>query len=251
MMNDKRASQPLSLRFSGVSFSYGRLKVLENVSFHLHRGEFVALVGPNGSGKTTALKLILGLEKPRAGRVELFGEGTPGYVPQQAVFDPVFPIAVEDVVRMGRLRPLSRGYTAADRAAVMEALEELGIAALARRPYGALSGGQRRRVLAARALAAKPAFLILDEPTANMDRESEERLSRVLEGLKGKTTILIVTHNPELVSPLTDRALCLGNGEGGPAHGIVRHPVENSGPSGHVLHGERLPADRCFEGEEP
>ena len=145
-----------------------------------------------------------------------------------------------------------------------------GIAALARRPYAALSGGQRRRVLVARALAAKPGFLILDEPTANMDKESEERLFHTLKKLKGKTTVLIVTHHMDFVSPLTDRALCLGGGEGGA--GIVQHPLaapasgtpEAGGPvpgdpvpgeivpaDFRVLHGESLPADRCYPGEDP
>jgi zinc transport system ATP-binding protein len=252
----------ISLRFREVSFSYGGIPVLDRVSFHLHQGEFIALVGPNGSGKTTVLKLLLGLEKPRAGLVELFPPlslDRTGYVPQQAAGDRSFPITVEEVVRMGRLRPFSRGYGAEDREAVREALEELGIAPLARRPYGALSGGERRRVLAARALALRPSFLVLDEPTANMDRESEDRLFRTLGKLKGQVTILIVTHNMDFVSPLTDRALCMGSGEGG--LGIVQHPVRplagetgktgaagESGGTGEarVLHGESQSADRCF-----
>lgn len=248
----------ICLRFHEVSFSYGSLKVLEKVSFHIHQGEFIALAGPNGSGKTTALKLILGLEKPQGGAIELFGparsEGDPvGYVPQQAAGDRAFPISVEEVVIMGRLRPRSRSYRREDREAAAEAMEELGIAPLARRPYAALSGGQRRRVLVARALAARPGFLILDEPTANMDKESEDRLFHTLKKLKGQTTVLIVTHHMDFVSPLTDRALCLGGGEGGA--GIVRHPLAApaSGEPGdfRVLHGESLPADRCYPGEDP
>ena len=265
----------ICLRFHEVSFSYGNLKVLDKVSFHIHQGEFIALAGPNGSGKTTALKLILGLEKPQGGTIELFGPAGPagdlvGYVPQQAAGDRAFPISVEEVVMMGRLRPRSRRYRPEDREAAAAAMEELGIAALARRPYAALSGGQRRRVLVARALAAKPGFLILDEPTANMDKESEERLFHTLKKLKGKTTVLIVTHHMDFVSPLTDRALCLGGGEGGA--GIVQHPLaapasgtpEAGGPvpgdpapgeivpaDFRVLHGESLPADRCYPGEDP
>ncbi|GHU77930.1 cation ABC transporter ATP-binding protein [Spirochaetia bacterium] len=255
--------QQISLRFDGVSFSYGSVKVLENAGFHIHQGEFIALVGPNGSGKTTVLKLLLGLEKPQAGKIELFGlpgsQGLDriGYVPQQAPLDRAFPIAVRDVVRMGRLRP-RRGYQKEDRAAAEEALEQADIADLAQRPFGQLSGGQRRRVLVARALAARPEILILDEPTANMDRESAERLFETLGKLKGRTTILIVTHDMEFVSALTDRALCMGDAEG-EAHryGIVQHRTEAAGDNdaGHsvsvhgarILHEDSIAADSCFE----
>ncbi|GHV10579.1 hypothetical protein FACS189491_00330 [Spirochaetia bacterium] len=246
----------ISLRFEGVSFSYGPVKVLENAGFHIHQGEFIALVGPNGSGKTTVLKLLLGLEKPHAGKIELFGlpgaQGLDrvGYVPQQAPLDKAFPIAVRDVVRMGRLRP-RKGYQKEDRAAAGEALEQADIADLAERSFGLLSGGQRRRVLVARALAARPEILILDEPTANMDSESGERLFETLGKLKGRTTILIVTHDMDFVSPLTDRVLCMGDDARGmdcaegDAHryGIVQHRTEST----RVLHENSIAADSCFE----
>jgi zinc transport system ATP-binding protein len=235
--------------------------VLENASFHIHRGEFIALVGPTGSGKTTALKLLLGLEQPQAGRIELFeadaalGRNRIGYVPQQGASDTGFPISVREAVRMGRLRSLSRKSGAEDKAAVNEALEQVEITDLAERPYRALSGGQRRRVLVARALAAKPELLILDEPTANMDSESEERLFRTLGKLKGNTTILIVTHDTGFVSALTDRVLCLGSREAGAEYGIVQHRTETaeeghgetavSGHSARIVHGESIPGDEC------
>jgi zinc transport system ATP-binding protein len=297
--------QEIALRFDSVSFSYGEVKVLENVSFHIHRGEFVALVGPNGSGKTTALKLLLGLEQPSAGRIELFGSSNTrrpgfrrgafssrrpdrrdriGYVPQQPPADQSFPISVRNLVRMGRLRPL-RGYAADAAAGAKEALEQAGIADLADRPYRALSGGQRRRVLIARALAARPDILVLDEPTANMDSESEERLFETLGRLKtagtdsagtaadaaagqGRAgpgngaprrgiTILIVTHDTDFVSALTDRVLCLGDDAEHP-YGIVQHRTKAAkeredrhcasvSRSVRVLHGENIPADNCYE----
>jgi zinc transport system ATP-binding protein len=244
----------IALRFESVSFSYGNVKVLENACFHIHRGEFIALVGPNGSGKTTVLKLLLGLEKPRTGVITISGTspgkaGTPGYVPQQAPFDRAFPITVREVVKMGRLRPLSRRFTAEDRAAVEEALVRAEAADLADRAYAKLSGGQRRRVLVARALAARPEILIMDEPAANMDAESEERLFETLEKLKGHATILIVTHDPEFVSSLTDRVLCVGNKAG--AYGIVQHRTEEGeGRRARVIHDENIPADECYNGEE-
>lgn len=254
----------IAVRFDSVSFAYGDVRVLENVSFHIHRGEFIALVGPNGSGKTTALKLLLGLERPASGRIERFGDTGEkaaawrdrlGYVPQQPPTDRSFPISVRDVVRMGLLRP-ARGYAVKGKAAIDEAMEQAGITALAERPWRALSGGQRRRTLVARALAACPDLLVLDEPTANMDSESEARLFETLGRLKGKTTILIVTHDTEFVSMLTDRALCLGGG--GHGRGVVQHRIETDAEGCHgesgvrgarVLHGEDIPADECYGDE--
>jgi zinc transport system ATP-binding protein len=260
----------IAVRFDRVSFSYGGAPVLENVSFHIHRGEFVALVGPNGSGKTTVLKLLLGLEQPASGRIELFGvsrgRGSPrekaaprrerlGYVPQQPPADQSFPILARDVVRMGLLRP-TEGYVPDGKAIALAAMEQAGIADLAGRPYRALSGGQRRRVLVARALAAGPEILVLDEPTANMDAESETRLFETLGRLKGKTTVLIVTHDTGFVSVLAGRVLCLG-GDGSRRRGIVQHRTEAAGEgAGHldsgarearVLHGKNIPADDCYE----
>jgi len=267
-------AQKIAVQFDSVFFAYGDVPVLENVSFHIHRGEFAALVGPNGSGKTTVLKLILGLEQPAAGRITLFGDAQSaanrqtvwrnrlGYVPQQPPADYSFPISVRDVVRMGLLRP-AHGYNAKAKAAVDEAMDQTGIGELAAKSWRALSGGQRRRALVARALAARPELLILDEPTANMDTESEARLFETLGKLKGGATILIVTHDMDFVSALTGRVLCLGDN----AHqrGIVQHRVElaseNSAHHGdagsqesnpqlaRVLHGENIPGDDCCEDE--
>jgi zinc transport system ATP-binding protein len=265
----------IAVRFDAVSFSYGPVKVLENISFHIHEGEFVALAGPNGSGKTTILKLLLGLEKPAAGRIEIFGVPAGetagravrgggvkvplriGYVPQQVPGDYAFPVIVRDVVRMGRLRPGGR-YTAADRQAVETALERAEIADLAGRYYRALSGGQRRRVLAARALASlegggpsRPGILVLDEPAANMDAESGARLFDTLGKLKGNVTVLIVTHDRDFVSALTGRVLCMGDDPARP-YGIVQHRIEaeSGGSPGNlssrVLHEDRIPADDCY-----
>jgi len=266
------ANREIAVQFDSVSFAYGDVPVLENVSFHIHRGEFAALVGPNGSGKTTVLKLILGLEQPASGRITLFGgvqsianrqtvwRNRLGYVPQHPPADHSFPVSVRDVVRMGLLRP-AHGYNAGTKAAVDEAMEQTGIAELAAKSWRALSGGQRRRVLVARALAARPELLILDEPTAHMDTESEARLFETLGKLKGGATILIVTHDMEFVSALTGRVLCLG--DNARQRGIVQHPVELARESGvhhgdtgsresnpqlaRVLHGENIPDDDCCE----
>lgn len=254
--------EPVVIQFSQVAFSYSNVPVLENVNFHVHRGEFIALVGPNGAGKSTILKLLLGLEQAGKGNIEVLGKEPKesrsriGYVPQHADFDKSFPISVYEVIRMGRLKPIGRAWNKDDEQAVQKAMEQVEILDLARRPYGALSGGQRRRVLVARALAAEPEILVLDEPTANMDAESEERLFKTLGQLKGKTTILIVTHDTEFVSALTDRVLCIGERTGSErrAHHLVQHraaPAEHAPPelfggaALQVLHDEVEPENRC------
>jgi zinc transport system ATP-binding protein len=233
MVVQHHPDKPIVLQFDQVSFSYDNVPVLEAASFHIHDGEFVALVGPNGAGKTTVLKLVLGLASPESGTVSLFGLPPTagreyiGYVPQHANYDPTFPISVEEVVRMGRIRPFSRRYTQEDIEAVSQALQAVELSNLAKRPYRALSGGQRQRVLVARALSAYPKMLVLDEPTSNMDVESEQRLFSALGQMKGNTTIMIVTHDTGFVSALTDRVLCVG--EFGPerkGRTVVQHLIE-------------------------
>lgn len=226
-------SQPIMLQFADVAFAYDSVAVLDGASFHIHQGEFVALVGPNGAGKSTVLKLVLGLIAPTRGSVTLFGKSPKsgrdriGYVPQHADYDPSFPISVEEVVRMGRITPFSRTYSPQDSQAVAKALRIMELTDLARRPYNALSGGQRRRVLVARALSASPEMLVLDEPTSNMDAESERRLFNALGSLKGNTTVLIVTHDSGFVSSLTDRVLCVGDvGPSKIGRKIVQHRIE-------------------------
>jgi len=247
-----------AVQFNSVSFAYGEMPILENTSFHIHCGEFAALVGPNGSGKTTVLKLILGLEQPASGKITLFGDTHAGakrdrigFVSQQLPSDLSFPVTVRDVIRMGLLRP-SRRYSANARSLADEAMEQAEITSIAAMQWGSLSGGQKRRVLVARALAAQSELLILDEPAANMDAQSEARLFDTLGKLKGSATILIVTHDMDYVSALTDRVFCIGDSHQG--RGIVQHRTEAAaGDSAHtgeaklqrVLHGENIPGDEC------
>ncbi len=258
MDETKLTTMSVAIRFEHVSFSYGELRVLDKAHFHIHAGEFAALVGPNGSGKTTVLKLLLGLARPTDGHITVLGRSPEearnsiGYVPQHASYDPAFPISVIEVVRMGRLRTSVRRYTATDDQAVQNALAMADVADLADRPYPALSGGQRRRVLVARALAAEPELLVLDEPTANMDAESETRLFETLGQLKGKATILIVTHDTGFVTALTDSVFCVG--ERGTGRSVIRHQAtlaahvaseQYGGPALQVLHDTELPDDAC------
>ncbi|MDR2150435.1 MAG: ATP-binding cassette domain-containing protein [Spirochaetaceae bacterium] len=186
---------------------------MDKVSFSVYRGECVAAVGPNGSGKTTTLKLLLGLKKPDSGSIELFCAANQiGYVPQNIIVNRSLPLTVHDAVKMGRLKPLSRTFKAPDREAVWSALEQVKLSMLAAKPYNTLSGGQRRRILVARALAAMPDLLVLDEPTANMDSESEHNLFETLLRLKGRTTLFIVSHDTGFVSQLTDRIIHIERG---------------------------------------
>lgn len=265
-MTPSRETHPVAIEFRGVDFSHGPVEVLKKASFHVHKGEFVALVGPNGSGKTTLLRLILGLASPQSGSILVFGKepaasrGIIGYVPQYLHFDSSFPISVREVVRMGRLSGFGRGCRESSCPDIDEALELAGVADLKDRPYPALSGGQRRRVLVARALASNPRLLILDEPTANMDSESEKRLYDALGDLKSRATILIATHDTAFVSALTDVVLCVGE-RGAPEKSVHRHAagpaVQTSsslygGSALPVLHDTELPdnASCCVQGED-
>jgi len=240
----------IAVNFDSVSFSYSDVSVLENASFHIHSGEFVAMVGPNGSGKTTVIKLLFGLETPSCGKIKI--NGSTAYISQHMPADSLFPITVHGVVRMGLLDSMKK-YSHESKAAcdITQALEKTGIADIAHRQYRSLSGGQKRRALVARALAAKPQLLVLDEPTANMDAESESKLYETLGAYKGSTTILIVTHDTEFVTSFTDRVLCLGDSKKIVQHGM--ETVDSSSPHTHhyyahesrVLHETHISGDKC------
>jgi ABC-type Mn2+/Zn2+ transport system ATPase subunit len=192
-------SEATSVRLRDVSVGYDERPVLEAVDLELRAGALAAVVGPNGGGKSTLLKLIAGLLRPWSGQIEVLG-GAPGeharavaYVPQAEAVDWGFPIAAGDVVMMGRyprLGPLRRPGRP-DHAAVAAALDQVGMADHARRQIGALSGGQRRRVFLARALASEPDLYLLDEPVTGVDAATQEDLMAVLdtEARAGKTVI--------------------------------------------------------------
>lgn len=203
-----------------VGFSYASTPVLERVNFRIQPRETVCVIGPNGGGKTTLVKLMLGLLPPDAGTIRLFGckprhaRSRVGYMPQHLHYDPQFPITVNDVVLMGRLgRPGLRGalgwYNREDREAVEEALEQVGMADLANRPFSQLSGGQQQRVLVARAICGKPELLVLDEPTASVDTAAESQLLRILDELRRRMAIVMVSHDIGMVSNLVGKAICV------------------------------------------
>ena len=208
---------PLAVELDGVSFSYlpGQ-RVLGDVSLEIETGEFVAIAGPNGGGKTTLLQLVLGLERPNAGRVRLFGDAPDrfrqrpklGYLAQRAQLGVQAPATVLEVVTAGRaaLRPVGR-LTAEDREAIEAAIERVGLSALAKRPLTRLSGGQQQRAFIAKALAPEPKLLALDEPTAGVDVAAQEALAELLARLHDElnVTILYVSHEFGAIEHVVER----------------------------------------------
>lgn len=205
------------IELKDVSFSYGSVPVLQQVNLSVEQGEFLGIVGPNAGGKSTLLKLILGLLKPQQGTVTVLGKKPAqqrtqiGYVPQYPGFARDFPITVEQTVLLGRLGAGSMlgRYTEADHAAVQQALAELEAQDLAARPISALSGGQLQRILLARALVSDPKILILDEPTANIDMRLESDIFDHLKELNKRLTILVVSHDVAFISDYVSRVACL------------------------------------------
>ena len=217
---------PPIVEFESVTFAYEQFPVLENVNLSIPRGEFASIVGPNGGGKTTMLKLILGLLVPLKGEIRLFGD-TPrrtrnkvGYTPQFLRIDESFPVSVSDVVLMGRMvTGLGKiWYDKQDYAAANRALETMRLADVKSRPFQSLSGGQRQRVLIARALCGEPELLLLDEPTSNIDPSSEEVLFDILAELNKRLTIILVSHDIGFVSKLVNSVICVNRS-------VVVHPT--------------------------
>jgi zinc transport system ATP-binding protein len=199
----------LTMRLDEVSFAYGRgAQVLRDVDLEVEQGEFVAIAGPNGGGKTTLLRLVLGLEQPTSGRVEIFARRI-GYLPQRAVASVDAPITVRELVSAGRaprtrlVGPLGRN----DRTAVQDSIDRVGLGAHADRRLEALSGGQQQRAFIAKALAADPDLLVLDEPTAGVDAEAQEAISALLDQLRRDlaVTILYVSHEFGAVERFVER----------------------------------------------
>ena len=229
------------LKFENVDFAYDRDWVLENVSLSIPVGDFVAIVGPNGGGKTTMLKLMLGLLRPNRGTIELLGKPpeqgctSVGYTPQYLHVDMQFPISVLDVVLMGRMQRGGKWwYAKTDRQAAYEALETMRLADKARAPFRSLSGGQRQRVLIARSICGDPKILMLDEPTNNIDPSAEAILYDILRELNRRLTILLVSHDLGVVSQIVKSVVCVNRQ-------VVVHPTsEMTGAVISELYGSEM-----------
>ena len=203
---------------SHLTVRYGDVVALSDVSLEVAQGEYLGIIGPNGGGKTTLLRSILGLVPTSEGTIQVCGKspgkaGTlVGYVPQFSSVDRRFPVTVREVVLTGRLTrgrlPFHR-YSNADRAAANDAMKEVGISELASRQIGGLSGGEFQKMLIARALAEHPKILLLDEPTASVDAKSRQQIYNLLGKLNQKITILLVTHDTMAVSTQVHRLACL------------------------------------------
>jgi zinc transport system ATP-binding protein len=203
-----------AIAIQGLSFSYTGVPILENIELEVPQGEFIGVVGPNGGGKSTLLKIILGLLEPTTGRIRVLGKAPEavrrrvGYVPQYPPFARDFPISVADTVLLGRTRrlgPLGR----ADREAAQTAMREARVEDLGTRPIESLSGGQLQRVLVARALVSAPELLLLDEPTSNIDLRGEEEIFDLLGKLNERMTIVVVSHDIAFISKYVERVACL------------------------------------------
>lgn len=214
----KAQSEKPVIDVQNVCFRYGEQEVLHSINLQVYQGDFVVLVGPNGGGKTTLLRLILGLLKPGFGKIRVLGRSprraSPqlGYVPQSLQFDPEFPANVLDIVLMGRVeRSLFGPYKNTDRRVALECLQQVGLQDLAKRPFAALSGGQRQRILIAQALACEPELLLLDEPNANLDAVGTQTVYELLRQLNQKLTIVLVSHNLNTVESYASHVVCVNH----------------------------------------
>jgi len=196
---------------------YDDVPVLEGINLTVARHDFLGIIGPNGGGKSTLLKVILGLISPDSGVVEVLGEAPErsrravGYVAQRSVFDRDFPASVWDVVLMGRhaLRGLLRRYRGEDMAAAEQALERVGMLDARRKQIGRLSGGEQQRVFIARALVGEPQLLLLDEPLASVDPSMQTGLYELLGDLRHSLTVVMVSHDIGAISVHVDSIACL------------------------------------------
>jgi zinc transport system ATP-binding protein len=196
---------------------YGSTSVIEDINLVVEKLDFMGIIGPNGGGKTTLLKVLLGLISPQKGEVRILdhsvqaGRRYIGYVPQLLEFDREFPVRVDDVVRMGRLgkRRLLQRYNNEDESIVIRSLEQVGLLELRSRCIGELSGGERQRVYIARALASEPQILLLDEPTANVDPRMQNSIYELLRELNQYMTILMISHDLGAVSAYVKTVGCL------------------------------------------
>jgi zinc transport system ATP-binding protein len=210
------------IELHNISFSYGEEKVLENINLDIHKGDYLGIIGPNGGGKSTLLKIMIGLLEPSSGKVTVFGKDIKkfherwkiGYVAQKVShFDTNFPLTVEEVVSMGHFakKGLFKTLTKEDKDDINEAICQVEMLQFRKRLIGDLSGGQQQRVFIARALAAKPEVIILDEPTVGVDVKAQEQFYALLKKLNQELhlTLVLVSHELDVVAHEATEIACI------------------------------------------
>lgn len=223
-----------------LTVRYEQHIALEKVSFEAMHGDFIGIIGPNGGGKTTLVKTILGLLEPSAGHIHIAKDAVIGYVPQVTTFDKNFPISVMDVILTGHLPKgfkLGHRFKGHDEDHAKKVMERLGIIDLANRQIGQLSGGQLQRVLIARALMNHPTILVLDEPTASVDQDTKKRIYEMLRELSKSMTILMITHDTSDMLPYLDHCIYINR---------TAHIHSANGPEDPM---DECPIDWYIEGE--
>ena len=213
----KKSQKDYAVTVSNLSFSYGPTLALQNISIKINQNVFLSIIGPNGGGKTTFLKLLLGLIEPDSGTIKIFSKSPKearnliGYVPQLSNFNRDFPATALDVVLTGLAssKPIFSKYSKEETDAAKTALNEAGMSEFAKRQISNLSGGQIQRVLIARALVRNPKILLLDEPLSNVDSKMQVSLYSLLKKLKKSMAIILVTHDLATTSSFVDEIACL------------------------------------------
>ena len=202
------------VEINDLSFAYADEPILESITLEVDDGDFLAIIGPNGGGKSTLLQLMLGILSPKSGSVTIFGKEASknlslvGYVPQNTNINTNFPIRVIEVVMMGHIAKKRSlfGYSSDEKLCAMEALAQVGMAEMAQKRIGDLSGGQRQRVMIARALCTKPKLLLLDEPTSSIDIQGQKEIYQLLKVLNRDISIIVVSHDISVILEYANKA---------------------------------------------
>jgi len=205
------------IEIKGASAAYREKTVLRDISLDVYEDDFLGIIGPNGGGKTTLLKVILGLLPLESGSITFFGKGKPvpslrmGYLPQLNDIDKKFPISVWEVIASGLIgqKPLFRSYTQAQKKRIEDVLVQMGIGDYRDRPIGELSGGQLQRVLLGRAIVSRPELLILDEPNSYVDKRFESHFYELLEDINKESAIILVSHDIGTVVSMVKNIACV------------------------------------------
>lgn len=212
------------LKIENLCFAYDNYPVLSRVNFELYKGDFWAIIGPNGGGKTTLLKLILGLLKPQSGMIiQNLNPNQIGYVPQITHHNMDFPIQVFDVIKMGFLRSSMFGFRISknEQNIINEVLEQLHLKHLSHKPLSQLSGGERQKVLIARALVNQPTLLILDEPTSNIDPNAQNEIYKLLHKLNSLMSIIVVSHDMAFALQYAQKILYVNQSATSESQGVL------------------------------